>query len=183
MRLQIKKRSIFKQIVLIVFSLGLIGLVFSSGDLLTIGYEVSKTVWLQWWVRVLLLCVWGLVLVQPKSINFKFFSKRNSLYLGLLIAVVVLAAACGVNWQQSLWGNYYRGDGLMTWFHLIVVGFLSSWLLTKQEAQSLIPASLSVAGALLTVNSFFPQLSSWLQVGFGNPNIVAGFLVVITPLL
>jgi O-antigen ligase len=183
MRLQIKKRSIFKQIVLFIFSLGLVGLVFSSGDLSRIGYEVGKVVWLQWWVRALALCLWGLVLVQPQKTQFKFFSRKNSLYLGLLILVVLLAAARGVNWQQSLWGNYYRGDGLLTWLHLIVVSFLASWLLTKKEAQELVPASLGVAGLLLVVSSLFPQLGSWLRVGFGNPNIAAGFLVVIAPLV
>lgn len=183
MRLQMKKRSIFRQIVLVIFSLGLIGLVFSSGDLAAIGYEVGKTIWLQWWVRVLLVCLWVLVLIQPKAINFKFFSKRNSLYLGLLIVVVILAAARGVNWQQSLWGNYYRGDGLMTWFHLIGAGFLTSWLLTKKEARTLVPVSLSIASILLIASSFFPELGGWLRVGFGNANIAAGFLVVSTPLI
>jgi len=183
MRLQMKKRSIFRRIVLVIFGLGLVGLVFSSGDLSIIGYEVGKTIWLQWWVRVLVLCLWGLVLVHPQKINLKFFSKKNSLHLLLLITVVLLATAQGVNWQQSLWGNYYRGDGLMTWVHLIVVGFLASWLLTKKEAQALMPVSLSLAGLLLIVSSFFPQLGSWLRVGFGNPNIAAGFLVVITPLV
>ncbi len=183
MRLQIKKRSIFRQIVLFIFSFGLVGLVFSSGDLSTIGYEVGKVVWLQWWVRALALCLWVLVLVQPQKDNFKFFSKKNSLYLGLLIVVVLLAAARGVNWQQSLWGNYYRGDGLLTWLNLIVVSFLASWLLTKKEAQKLVPASSGVAGLLLVVSSFLPQLGSWLRVGFGNPNIAAGFLVVIAPLI
>lgn len=75
MRLQTKKRSLFKQVVVVIFSLGLVGLVFSGGDLAVIGYEVGKTIWLQWWVRILVFCLWWLVLTQPKVIDFKFFSE------------------------------------------------------------------------------------------------------------
>jgi O-antigen ligase/uncharacterized integral membrane protein len=179
----VKKSRVFKYFVKIIFALGLVGLVFSFSSL-EAGYELGKTVWLQWWVRILVVLLWVLVLTQPtKTVSFKFFSKRNNLCLGLLVLVMFLAAMRGVNWQQSLWGNYYRGDGLLTWIHLIAISFLTGLLLAKKEAKRLIPFSLGIAVPLIVISSFFPEVGNLLAIGFGNSNITAGFLVVSTPLV
>jgi len=184
----LKKFLIPQRITLIIFCLGLIGLVFSLGDLTAVGYEVSKTVWLKWWVRLLVLGLWGVILFSkglfPKNNpNLRPFSKKTWFYLGLLIAVTALAAGLGVNWQQSLWGNYYRGDGLVTWWHLLVLGIVARWVVVPQQFKQILPMSFAVSWLLIVSSSWWSQLASWLPVGFGNPNIAGGFIVVITPLV
>jgi hypothetical protein len=182
MRLQMKKTLILRQILWVIFGLGLIGLVFSFGDLSRVGYEVSKTFWLKWWVRLLVLGLWGYIFIIP-NFNLKPIKKKISLSLGLLIAVTLISAAAGVNWQQSLWGNYYRGDGLMTWWHLIILGLAGRWLFPQKEIKKLLPVSLFMSWSLLVIGSWWPEIGHLWQLGFGNPNIAAGFIVVCTPLI
>lgn len=186
---KLKKMFTARQIVSFVFSLGLIGLMFSFGDLST-GYEVPKTIWLQWWVRALVVGLWWLVLtlhfsekILKNRLDLKPLSKNLCIYFGLLIVATVFAAGLGVNWQQSLWGNYYRGDGLITWWHLIALGLLVRWVIDGKKIKIYFPISATICWLLIIISSWWPELSSWLHVGFGNPNISGGFIVVTTPLV
>ena len=65
----------------------------------------------------------------------------------------------------------------------MISSFLARWLLTKKEAQAIVPFSLSIANLLLIGSTFFVEWGNWLRIGFGNPNIAAGFLVVSAPLI
>lgn len=177
-----KKKLVFEYFVKIIFSLGFIGLIFAIGNL-DAGYEVGKTVWLQWWVKFLTLGLWGKIILNPQHAELKFFSKKISFSLGLLLLIVFLAAALGVNWPQSWFGNYYRGDGLITWIHLVALSFLSSWLLSKDAVKILLPTAAITAGVILIIRIYLPTFFNLLVIGFGNNNINAGFLVVITPLV
>ncbi len=177
-----KKSLVVKQIIKVVFVLGFVGLVLSVGSL-EAGYEVVKTVWLKWWMKILVVGLWWLALTDPQQLNIKFFSKKINILLGLLLIVVLLSSALGVNWQQSLWGNYYRGDGLITWAHLLVSGLLVSWLFIQKELRRLLPLAVGLATLLLIGGLFFQLPVDWLAIGFGNSNIDAGLLVVGVPLI
>ncbi|MBT3249322.1 MAG: O-antigen ligase family protein [Candidatus Pacebacteria bacterium] len=165
-----------------IFILGFVGLVFSFSNL-EFGYEVGKTIWLQWWVRVLTISLLISILKNKARVKLKPLSKRVYLSLALFLIAALIAAALGVDWQQSLWGNYYRGDGLLTWLHIITLSFLPSWIFSKKEMKQILPTAASAAGLLLLTKIVFPNFMNWVAIGFGNANIEAGFLVIITPLI
>ena len=179
---QPKKMLTARYIISFVFGLGLLGLVFSFGDL-SIGYEVPKTIWLKWWVRLLVVGMWWLVLRSKGKFKLKSLSKSSWFNLGQLIIVIAIAAGLGVNWQQSLWGNYFRGDGLVTWWHLIVLGLLTRWLMKEEEVKKAMSFGGVVSWILIIMSSWWPLLANWSQIGFGNSNITGGFIVITTPLV
>jgi len=177
-----KKKLVFRQFMVGILLVGLMGLVFSGGDL-SLGYEVSKTIWLQWWVKLLVICLWWLGITQPQQLSLQFFSHKANLWLFLFIVIILLSAMTGVNLQQSLWGNYYRGDGVITWLHLMSLSFLFRWLVSRQDAKWVVPLAAGLAGLLLFIRILGGEFLAFLQIGFGNANIEAGFLVVVTPLI
>jgi len=113
--------------------------------------------------------------------------------LSLFLAVSLVTAFTGVDIQKSFLGNYYRGDGLFTLFHLvslflfIVLFFRAKWL-----KPTIISISASAVGiSLWTISDAFrlyilnnPAVNNWegaLAVSFGNPNFLSGFLLVTLP--
>ena len=200
------QRSLVKILAKIIFIVGFVGLLFSFGQLET-GYEVAKVLWLQGWVAGLMILLWWQVLLysdqdcdsdqardpdqtrDPEQTYYlgrtrlKFFSKTINFLFLLLISIFVLTAILGVNRQQSLMGNYYRGDGLLTWILVVILGLLTRFLFDQKTLRNILPKVAIASGLILIAATFFSDWLGKLPIGFGNENITAGFMVVLVPLI
>jgi O-antigen ligase len=154
-----------------------------------IPFEIPK-VWLfSRWVEVLVLMgIW--YFMRGKRLRHP---RMGVLWLVVLfVGIAILSSLLGVGWEKSVFGNYYRADGLLTLFHL---SLLSVWLMffwrKEWEAStirvlgwgSLGVAGLAVSQKLMSMLGLFT--SGWgdgsVGATFGQPNFLGGYLVVTLP--
>ena len=85
----------------------------------------------------------------------------------------LFSSLLGVDFAKSYWGNYFRADGLNTFFHLVaftlfvILFWEKTWW--KQTA-----ITISLSGLAISLWSFFafPR-----HVSFGHVNFLAGYLL------
>lgn len=172
-----------------IWLLGLAGLPFWYWPWSLIPFEIPK-VWLfSRWVEVLVLMgIWhfmtGNTMRQPRV--------RVLWLVVVFVGVAVLSSWLGVDWGRSVFGNYYRSDGLLTLFHLSLLSVWVMFFWRKEWEVSSIRVlgwgSLGVAG--LAVGQKLLALlglaaSGWgdgsVGATFGQPNFLGGYLVVTLP--
>lgn len=139
-----------------------------------IPYEIPRVWFVNRWMEILgLAAVIGLFGKKPLAVN----SKIDGKLLGLTIGFFLWAAAAsvlGADLQKSIWGNYYRGDGLFTLAHLVGL-FLFTALFWRQSWQKptfqIIAAGSLATGGLVIMG----------RTTFGQPNFLAGYLTITLP--
>lgn len=151
-------------------------------------FEVPR-VWLfQRWVELLaVLGVFSLKQIKNKP-NFLL------LCLGIIfLAVSVWSSWQGVDWPKSIKGNYYRADGLITLFHFIVFVFVTAlfWRNNWKKLLSLIVFSSALLVSLWALdesvninflgNLSLPDFAGAVGASFGQPNFLAGYLLIALP--
>jgi O-antigen ligase len=171
---QVKKYSNWWFVVLIG---GLLGLLFSWGDVAVQGYETSKVGWFLWWVRGLIgVSVWHVF----KQGKMKYSIDRFVLYsLLLFIVVASVVSLLSPNVFHSLVGNIYRRDGLITLSHLIALA-VTVGLFWQEKWRTGLSLSILISAGVTCLWELF-NLHSFISVGAGNPSINAGLLVVAIP--
>ncbi len=133
-----------------------------------IPYEVPK-VWL--YMRV----IEFLFLVSLLGFYFKKIRQTNDidpktfLFLIVFLVVTLIASLLGSDLGKSIYGNYYRVDGLITLYHLAAFSFLLA-LFWQRKWQN-----------LLAIGLFLGGVSAAMLNTFGQPNFLAGFLLVTLP--
>jgi O-antigen ligase len=173
----------------IIFVCGIFVLPFIFWPKAEIAYELPKVWFFQRWVE--LLCLAGLF-------YFRSLKKRKiNLTLTVLIAALFIAAMisslAGVDPVKSIWGNYYRDDGLITLVHLIIL-FLVVSLYWDNSWKTWFSRAVVIGSWLTGLYScwlgfrlfILKDLSTpnWYgEIGgfFGNPNFLAGYLLVTLP--
>jgi len=124
--------------------------------------------------------------------------KLNGKLMWLVLAFLAwswLSAALGVNYFKSITGNFYRNDGLITLIHLVLLFFILTLLITKKLVKKLLfafcfPAILLslwvITEAFLYFGFGYKSVNIWEDSGFGaafgNPNFLAGYLLVTLPI-
>lgn len=123
------------------------------------------------------------------------FNQNLFLLLMALISVACVSVLVSGNTNQSIWGNFYRRDGIITLLH----GFLLSVsvaMLWKEQLATLLVNSIAWLNVLVssyTLGWFslyylslwhWPEWQLWLQGAFQipNENMIAGWIVVTLPL-
>lgn len=184
----------------LIFFIGLFLLPFVFWPWAVIPYEIPRVWFFQRWVEILgILGIWQFLREKKLSRD-----KNKDVFLILAVfifsVVVMVSAALGVDFGKSFWGNYYRGDGLLTFFHLLGLFFFLI-LFGKKEWLRKMTMVLAGSAGLLSVWTLFLGLrmwilgglpvSSWLWGGykfdkaigatFGQPNFLAGYLLVTLP--
>lgn len=176
----------------VIFFTGLFFLPLISFPTIENGFEGPKIIFFQRWVEIL----WVLTVVYwlLKSIRFQF--KNNSLIL-LIVSYFIwnfFTSLIGVNPNNSLYGLFWRGQGLIMLAHYFAFVFLIPVLLKKSDTfkvalvilASGITASLYVLFALIMKRLYDWPIYLYLgrPVGtFGNPDFLAGFLALTLPLI
>ncbi|MCR4275092.1 MAG: O-antigen ligase family protein [Candidatus Campbellbacteria bacterium] len=79
----------------------------------------------------ILLALWFALVLIDKS----YLPHRSPLVLSILVffSIVTLADIFGVNFQRSLWSNFERMDGLVTFLYLCAYFFVAFSVLTKKN--------------------------------------------------
>lgn len=155
-----------------------------------VPYEVPRVVAMHVWVVVLI--VVGLARVLANRRMNRVDSKLVFLVLGF-VGWAVVSALLGADWNKSLAGNYYRADGLMTLFYLMGLYLaVSSWWRDAWRMKligSVSWGSVGVSGWTVLQCVVLVLTQGWnggpwggaVGATFGNPNFLAGYLVVTLP--
>lgn len=172
---------------LFLLGLGILPFAFwPEGDVM---FEVPKVWFLYGWVSILILVsIFYLRSIPVKKLNLRILAITLS-FLGLSWA----ASALGVDFQKSIVGNYYRKDGLLTYLYLISISLWMMIFWSKRLRVSLmqtIAMSNGVLSLWVLIRGIRYYLlgdvgaSLWdgaIGVSFGQPNYLAGYLVVTMP--
>ncbi len=151
------------------------------GNWAVVTYEIPKVIVFQWVVRILALILAYSFFRKPRKWRVDPLLAKMIL---TFVAVVFVSAFFGVNIAKSFIGNFYRGDGIVTFLSLVGFSFIVSYF-WKEEfniyfAEVLFWVSTLLAGFSL-FSPFVPQLSNISAAGFGNSVFLAGFLVTALP--
>lgn len=174
-----------------VFLFGLVILPFVFWPTAIVPYEIPRVFAVQAWIETLSL-IGVLTIVRnrksPRTIP------TTMLYLLLaLIGTAVLSSIFGVDIGKSIWGNYYRGDGLLTRIHLVGLAFflMVFWENSWERLLFLVISTSSTLLALWTIIERFRiygflhirELSGTQGIGvsFGQPKFLGGYLLVALP--
>lgn len=169
----------------ILFFLGLLLLPLFFWPWSMIPYEIPK-VWLfNRWVE--LLAIFAFLYPTSKQ------NKLNPFIFILIISFIsnaVISSFSGIDFAKSFWGNYYRGDGLLTLFHLGAFALITALLWQKSwniflayaiGSSAILLSSLTI---LLSLYFSLPDLKALPQatgIMFGQPNFLAGYLLLTLP--
>lgn len=146
-----------------------------------VAFEVPKVIFFQWFVRVLVLVF---------TVSFLVKKRPWKVSLKLLVPVLVFAvwatvsSILGSDIPKSFVGNYFRRDGLITFYELIGFSLLVSYF-WKEKFKKAISLTLFTSSALLSFLTLIQILRHRFGLGsavtFGNPVFLAGYLSVAFP--
>jgi O-antigen ligase len=145
-----------------------------------IKYEIPRVIWFEWWVKLLTILV--VLNIKQRSKGRKDFKLVWLVWLWLIAAVIT--AAAGVDFSKSIWGNFYRRDGLLTLFHLVglfLVIFISwrkSWRTPTIIALSM---GMVIVSGWAVIEGVKTGGLTAIGVSFGQPNFLAGYLLAGMP--
>lgn len=157
-----------------------------------IQYEVPRTIFMHRWIEII-----GLLALCLTLCNYPL-SRHGLKLVGLATAFLVLACLAswlGVDVSRSILGNYYRADGLLTLIHFVVFFLILVFLWRREWLQGLLWAmatgsmGISLIAAIQGFQVYILHqmgISPWggaIVATFGNPNFLAGYLVVTLPLV
>ena len=147
--------------------------------------------------RVWVFSRWVEILVLLSIFNLgKIQNKPNTWILLFALAFFLIEAGAswfGVDWTKSIFGNYYRADGLITILHAVILVFFLALFWTKSYSRTLAYVFL-FSSALVSFwaldefislhflkNLSIPNFSGAVGASFGQPNFLAGYLLVGLP--
>ncbi|HUV71471.1 MAG TPA: O-antigen ligase family protein [Clostridia bacterium] len=158
-----------------------------------IPFEIPKVWFAQRWIEILgLIAVWA-AFREKNRLREGRIDQGILLGVVVFVAIAVVSSLLGVNFQKSLYGNYYRLDGLLTLFHLVTF-FLVVALFWEASWRRLTAIALALGSFLVSAWSLVLGFRfHWLgdetvyhfgkAIGgaFGQPNFLAGYLLVSLP--
>jgi len=157
-----------------------------------VPYEIPKVWFFLCWLEL-----WSFVSVISSPSSLTKIGKTNKLTILVFffLFIIIISSVFGVNLKKSLWGNYYRLDGLMTYCHLIILYLIVSlfWKNTWRNGliKSIVIGSVGVS-MWACVNGFIlyvlkdSSVQNWqgaIGVSFGQPNFLTGYLLVTLPFI
>jgi len=155
-----------------------------------VPYEIPRVLFIRYWIDILSLI--GFIFF------FRRFKKRSFnglLYLSVacFFIVMVIASILGRDINKSFWGNYYRGDGLLTYFHLLSL-FSFMMIYWQNKWQKLTAYAIGGGAAIIGLWSLIDNyrlyvlndfsISHWsgaVGMTFGHSRFLAGYLLVTLP--
>ncbi|MDO8452489.1 MAG: O-antigen ligase family protein [bacterium] len=140
-----------------------------------VNYELVKVYFFQRWVEVFCLSV---VIFTPDRIRFKKISHFGSVILLIaFFGIALFTSYFGADYSRSFWGNSFRGDGLLTLFHgvLLFVFVQISWrdYWKKYLTYTLIAASIVASAFALGHGKNYGTL--------GHTVFLGGYLLLTLP--
>lgn len=151
-----------------------------------IPFEIPRVWLVQRWMEILVGLGIGVIMLQRKKREID--GKILGWGIGFLGSALI-ASGLGVNWQKSFWGNYYRGDGLITLIHLASFWLIISLVIKKEWGKKIIK-TVGVSGIIVSIwtiiwsiklNWFLQTVPNWrgiIGASFNQPVFLAGYLTV-----
>jgi O-antigen ligase len=152
-------------------------------------YEVPKVIVFQWWMR-------GLVVLGVLGAYQLRFARINVRIVGLMVGFFLMATVfsmMGLDFEKSVVGNYYRRDGLLTLLHLMSLSMVVM-LYWKPYWRAWSIGGVAVGVGMISLWTVWKGFlyyiwgdagaSEWngpIGVSFGQPNFLAGYLLVTLP--
>lgn len=186
------KKIFFKAIYLpVILSLGFAILPVFYWPWGIIKYEIPKV----WFVLrfIEILCFLGLISKLP-DIRPRKIDRVLLIALTGFMIFGFISSFTGVDFSKSILGNYYRGDGLITLTHLLALTLclflfweekwniqLSRGIVFGSQIISLWTIILAVQFYILGNRSISGWENGAIGATFGNPNFLAGYLLVTLP--
>lgn len=146
-----------------------------------VPFEVPKVIFFQWFVRVLVL-IFGVSFFLRK----KIWKVNRKLLAPILIFAVwaTITAIFGHDVAKSFAGNFYRDDGLVTFYTLIGFAILVSFI-WQEKFKVIVSSTFFVSSTLLSLLALGEIAAHKFGLGFaatfGNPVFLAGYLAVSIP--
>jgi O-antigen ligase len=154
-------------------------------------YEIPRVIFIIFWIELLGIIGFLGSLIKPPNLIY------NHLLPVLIISmffIAVITAFTGVNLTQSIWGNYFRLDGLYTLTHLVGLYFIvclywkNSWRILTSLMITVGATGLSIWTIIVFgINEFKPGYDLWnpipVGISFGQPNFLAGYLLLTLPFI
>lgn len=148
----------------------------------TIPYEIPKVWFFGRWVEIL--GILGLLRIFGGLGKKEEKKPELSFLVMIFLLVAFFSSLMGANFTKSLFGNYYRNDGLLTLFHLVALFLLSAQFWQDSWARPL-AVVLSSSNFLVSLCTIFLginfRFSAPVGTTFGQPNFLAGYLLVCLP--
>lgn len=184
-------KKIIRFLTYFIFLSGIIIFPFVFWTKAEIAYEIPRVWFIQRWTEILgILAILNLFLIKKEKIDGKLL-----LLIGSFLVIALISSILGADFYKSLWGNYYREDGLFTLIHLAGFFFFIV-LFFDRFLKRITPVILSVSSLILSlwtiivgfqINLFHNQsINYWdgaIGISFGNPNFLGGYLLVCLPFL
>lgn len=182
----------YRYILLIVFFTGVVISPFVFWPWVEISFEIPKVWFISRWIEILGITS---LLFFPVSVKESKTDLKLVIITIVFLLYIVLSAFFGVDIQKSFWGNYYRADGIFTLIHLVIFFLLTVSIFENNlidKTMSYIALSSGFLSVFTVFNAIFlsilkrdpPFLENWsgaIGFTFGNPNFLAGFLIITLP--
>lgn len=160
----------------IIFFIGLFVSPFIFWPWAKIPYEIPRVWFVNRWMEILGVAAFlDLFGKKPLAVNSKIDGKLLGLVIGFFLWTVA-ASILGADFQKSIWGNYYRDDGLFTLAHLVGL-FLFTALFWQQSWHKFTFQIIAVGSLAVSVMAIIGRTT------FGQLNFLAGYLAVTLPFI
>lgn len=172
-----KYSKLNKQFLKRFFLLGLFISPFIYWPTAIVPFEIPRVLFIRYWIIALgivsLVC---LPKLQKRGLDLVIFFS-----IFFFLAFLSISSYLGVDFDKSFWGNYFRRDGLLTLSHLASLSIILSLYWNKSWFPTLIKA-LGISTLLISLWAVFQsRLTIPVAVSFGQPNFLAGYLLVTFP--
>ncbi|HEY3375009.1 MAG TPA: O-antigen ligase family protein [Candidatus Aquicultor sp.] len=154
-------------------------------------FDIAKILALRILTLVTLLC-WAAKMFYSKKQEIRW-SKLDFAVLGFL-ALVLISTITSVHLPTAIHGKFKRYEGLLTFLNYGVLYFLVLQTFTDFKRLSLLSKTITLAGAFVSLYGIMQYVGldplPWATLPFeerrsfstfGNPDLLAGFLVILVP--
>jgi O-antigen ligase len=156
------------------------------------GFEVSKVIFFNRGTEIIFIICLILLIVKKKKLK-KINRKVDWLILGFYLCLLI-STLVNKNFEENFWGSNFRRMGFFTWIHFLILYWVGVEFLRKKDNLKVIIALLfgTLIEAIFVIYQGFglwilkePILTYAGRVvgSFGQPNFVAGYLLICLPWL
>jgi O-antigen ligase len=182
----------YKVILKTIFLSGLIIMPLVFWPKAPIPYEIPRVWFIQRWIELLGIFT---IISTPFVLKKEKVDRTLLVLITLFLGVVLIFSFLGADFNKSFWGNHFRGDGIFTLLHFTSF-FLILVLVWNRSWEYITTLAISLGSILTSLWTLYlgfqfyllgnPRASSFdggISTTFGNPNFLAGYLLVTLPFL
>jgi len=157
-----------------------------------VPYEIPKVFFFQSFSKLLGVLSLFLIIAKGLKLNKKY-DTTLLLLVAFFLLEIFISSLLGQDLSKSIYGNFYRGDGLITYLHLAIF-FLSLTLFWDDSWETATIFSIGISSFFTSLwavisnfhlyylrGGFITDFSTGVGGPFGQPNFLAGYLLICLP--